>query len=721
VIKAELKKLRTLKATPKMMELAKNDKKKKRTITTHYGYQYEKVSYEYALFLRCQTLKGYLKVAVFFPEHMRCGSNMPAYEIFLHRSAEQYLTWDAQNQKWLTAMAYNLPCMWLHDNANYWINPEGAATIKRYLGVEKTGLDGVIQWQQKMHKQQVERKYKRMTDPWDADQALVPKLPGDWEAWLRQCAVREWFVFYETGKNTGWCTYCGKDVPIAEAKHNKKTVCTCCGNNVTYKNTNRLKYLDTRCYSAQLMQKVREGLVVRSFRVNIGYRKDEGWVPKIRDSEIRRAFYDKEAKHRASYSYEWFRNREMRFCKAQPYYIGYGASADGAIYTKTLPTLYKSVLQHTGMAEIRKKGYRINLEGYLTVYNRYPQIELLAKAGLPALTRDCIITSSALDEVINPGIEGSLAKKMHIDESRLKRLRAMDGGLKALRWLRHEKKTEQLIPDEIIKWLDKSCFLPQNFSFIKERMRLVQIYNYIQKQMELSEADAGTVLTWWRDTLSMEERDGKNMSDPYFYRPARLKARHDELVLKSAMKDLKATAEKSRKKFPKVEPVLQEVKEVYSYTGEKYMVVVPTQILQIVMEGRALNHCVGTSERYMERIENRESYIFFLRKTDAPEESYYTLEVEPDGTVRQKRTTNDEQRPDIEDAKKFLKKWQKEIAKRLTDTERDLAKKSKQLRMEGFEQMRRDHVRIHTGKLQGRLLVDVLMADLMENEEEKTA
>jgi len=34
---------------------------------------------------------------------------------------------------------------------------------------------------------------------------------------------------------------------------------------------------------------------------------------------------------------------------------------------------------------------------------------------------------------------------------------------------------------------------------------------------------------------------------------------------------------------------------------------------------------VGTSERYMERIENRESYIFFLRKTDAPEESYYTL------------------------------------------------------------------------------------------------
>ena len=143
MIKKELLALRTLKATPKMMAMAKNDKKEKRRITTRYGYQYEKVTYEYGLFLRCQTLKGYLKVAIFLPEHMRCGSNMPAYEVFIHRGAEQYLTWDAGNQKWLTAMIHNLPCVWNHDNANYWINPEGAATIKRYLGVTKTGFDGI--------------------------------------------------------------------------------------------------------------------------------------------------------------------------------------------------------------------------------------------------------------------------------------------------------------------------------------------------------------------------------------------------------------------------------------------------------------------------------------------------------------------------------------------------------------------------------------------------
>lgn len=99
MVKEELKKLRTLRATPKMMEIAKSDQKEMRLIRSVYGYSYNAKAYEFYLFLRCQELRGYLKVAVFLPDHMRCGSNMPAYEIFLHRDAEQYLTWDTRQQK----------------------------------------------------------------------------------------------------------------------------------------------------------------------------------------------------------------------------------------------------------------------------------------------------------------------------------------------------------------------------------------------------------------------------------------------------------------------------------------------------------------------------------------------------------------------------------------------------------------------------------------------
>ena len=69
------------------------------------------------------------------------------------------------------------------------------------------------------------------------------------------------------------------------------------------------------------------------------------------------------------------------------------------------------------------------------------------------------------------------------------------------------------------------------------------------------------------------------------------------------------------------------------------------------------------------RMERRESFIMFLRRTEEPEDPYYTLEIEPDGTVRQKRTLFDRQHEDIEQATEFLLKWQKVIAARLTGSD----------------------------------------------------
>lgn len=82
--------------------------------------------------------------------------------------------------------------------------------------------------------------------------------------------------------------------------------------------------------------------------------------------------------------------------------------------------------------------------------------------------------------------------------------------------------------------------------------------------------------------------------------------------------------------------------------------------------------------------------------------------------LRQKRTMYDRQNEDVEDASLFLRKWQAEIAARMTRKDKSLAKKSKILRLAEFTQMDKDNVLINTGMLQGQRLVDVLMADLME-------
>ena len=83
--------------------------------------------------------------------------------------------------------------------------------------------------------------------------------------------------------------------------------------------------------------------------------------------------------------------------------------------------------------------------------------------------------------------------------------------------------------------------------------------------------------------------------------------------------------------------------------------------------------------------------------------------------MRQKRTLFDRQHEDIEQATDFLRRWQKVIAERLTGRDLKLAAESRILREKEFIQLKKDRVIIHTGHLAGRLLADVLMADLMEN------
>ena len=216
----------------------------------------------------------------------------------------------------------------------------------------------------------------------------------------------------------------------------------------------------------------------------------------------------------------------------------------------------------------------------------------------------------------------------------------------------------------------------------------------------------------------MAQRLHIDTSDEIIYRVRKLRQRHDELVIQCEAGSLELQAEKMAEKYPNVDGICRELQKKYTYAEEEYMVVAPENIFAIIKEGRMLHHCVGndgSGERYYERMERRESFILFLRRTDEPEDPYYTLEIEPDGTVRQKRTLFDRQHEDIEQATDFLRRWQKVIAERLTGRDLKLAAESRILREKEFIQLKKDRVIIHTGHLAGKLLVDVLMADLMEN------
>ena len=179
------------------------------------------------------------------------------------------------------------------------------------------------------------------------------------------------------------------------------------------------------------------------------------------------------------------------------------------------------------------------------------------------------------------------------------------------------------------------------------------------------------------------------------------------------MEDAVKRANDLSAKHPAINKICKSLSK-YEHTGDAYAVIAPKCIEEIYADGYALNHCLFRSEVYWDRMEAHETYILFLRRRSAPDVPYYTLEIEPDGTVRQARTEFSRTDDEIEQIKAYLKEWQAAISDRLTKADHKRAKKSKVLRAQEFERMRKDNVQIRVGDLAGRRLVDVLMADLME-------
>lgn len=339
------------------------------------------------------------------------------------------------------------------------------------------------------------------------------------------------------------------------------------------------------------------------------------------------------------------------------------------------------------------------------------------KAGLFSLVEDVYYKGNSL-EVEN---SNSLAKMLRIDGCRLKRLRANNGGYQFLRWLQFEKKSNRDMGDGLIQSFLKLGVEPKDIDFISDKMGAQKIYNYLQKQYQASGRKPKELLSTWQDYLIMSRRLKRNVTLELIYKPKNLIDAHDEIINLCQDKNIMLNAAEVAQKYPDVDRICESLKEKYEYQGDKYVMVAPRCIEDIMREGQALRHCTSWSDIYFERIQNRETFLLFLRNADKPEMPFYTLEIEPDGTARQKRTTGDKQDKDFDKAVSFIKEWQQILQERLTREDYELAKISAKLRVKELKELRDKKAKIWHGHLAGKLLADVLDDDLLEVERSKSS
>ncbi|RGG63444.1 hypothetical protein DWW96_10910 [Eubacterium sp. AF17-7] len=275
------------------------------------------------------------------------------------------------------------------------------------------------------------------------------------------------------------------------------------------------------------------------------------------------------------------------------------------------------------------------------------------------------------------------------DRQKINRIREKNGGELMLKWMRWSDSDEQKISDKAMSWILKNKISITEIAEMISKMSIEKAMNYVerQKKEQYKKESIKQIISQYADYINMCGRLHKDLTDEMIFKPRELKRRHDEAVEEIERLNEQLIAEEYSERFSEAEEVLKEIKNKYEYEKDEFFIKVPEKIVDIVREGRYLHHCVGTSDRYLDRIKQHETYIVFLRKKKEPDTPFYTIEVEPGGTIRQHRGMYDEE-PEIELVKPFLKNWQKVIRRQMSKKDYARAAISKNKREENIAELR---------------------------------
>lgn len=172
----------------------------------------------------------------------------------------------------------------------------------------------------------------------------------------------------------------------------------------------------------------------------------------------------------------------------------------------------------------------------------------------------------------------------------------------------------------------------------------------------------------WLDYVEAAEACGYDLSVHNVLFPKELKTAHDEAVAVREQirfeNEKKSQAEKLKKEQDALNDKnnlyakrYKKLQKAYEYADGKYCVVIPKGATEIVLEGRALKHCVGG---YAERHIKGKTTILFMRNAENTEEALVTIELNEESlTVIQAHGKKNRDPSDEEQA--FIDKWLKNV------------------------------------------------------------
>ena len=195
---------------------------------------------------------------------------------------------------------------------------------------------------------------------------------------------------------------------------------------------------------------------------------------------------------------------------------------------------------------------------------------------------------------------------------------------------------------------------------IRRKMPVVKVLRYLDKQQERYPDNKGRIdIGNYLDYLDTCEDLGIDITKASILYPKDLNDRHDAVTKQQKFKE----SEELNKKFADRQAFL----ENFTFEADGLIIRAAKSQLELIQEGEALDHCVA---RYADRHARGDTTIFFIRKAEEPDASFYTLEFDfKTKTVRQNRGMKNCARTD--DVSAFEAKWLDFLKKKIKELEKN--------------------------------------------------
>lgn len=495
-----------------------------------------------------------------------------------------------------------------------------------------------------------------------ARMAGIPVLPGGLEDWARREVLPAYFLYGQARKGVakGTCSACGHEAVLSGVKYKAKATCPHCGREMSMCPGGLAKHIQDR-ETGIVIQRVGAALAVRILKISAGY-PDGMPAISIRENARQLISLDHEGAVECKRYYLSSEGSQSKWKEGlRPAWFGqrtYEAATDGYLYCGNLPeALAGTPWQYCPIVPFYQHDIGpMTVSMFLRAHIEHPRYEHLVKMGFYELVCDLVYhahehyPAPELDETQN-----RTHRLLGVDVEDVAFLRGREAGMEELQLLQTYYRAGVKDRQKLVLWQEEHR-VTRDVEQILEHMTAHKFMRYMEQQFAALRLDGGRgrygnmqrAVSEYRDYLDMCAKLGYDMSNSFILYPKDLKEAHDK-----AQGRLKAKADaKLRRDF---KTAMGAISGHLDYEQGGMKIILPATPDEIIAEGQALHHCVGS---YVDRVARRECVILFVRRSEDVSKPFYTVEVRGRKVVQVRGMGNGDPTPEVE---VFMNRWERQV------------------------------------------------------------